>query len=124
MAIAEDAKLTASPGGGDVFGCGSLQAATGRPVMQVHVNVDEPVVMDREELFQVVCAAMPPVIHVAVTKPPQAQADVDRRDEPLTGQCLVGDRDDPGFQALLTGTVHEGERSRSIASAGVTAFSP
>src|SRR5215471_12356851 len=65
---------------------------------------------------------MPPVVHVGVTKPPQAQAHVDRRDEPLPGQCLLGGRDDPGVQAPLTRAVHEAERSRSIAPADVTAL--
>jgi hypothetical protein len=37
--------------------------------MQVHVKVSEPVVVDREELFQVVGAAVPPVIDVAVLQP-------------------------------------------------------
>jgi hypothetical protein len=37
--------------------------------VQIHVDVDEPVVVNRQELFRVVGAAAPPVIDVAVLKP-------------------------------------------------------
>src|SRR5580704_16893283 len=95
-----------------ILGFGPLQAVLGGPVVQMHVDVDEPVVVDRQEVFQIVSAAMPPVIDVAVLKPAEAQAHVDGRDESLPGQRLLCGRHHPGFQAPLAVRLHEGERSR------------
>ena len=110
MPVGEEPKLTAGPGGGHVLGFGPLETVPGGPVVQVDVQVDQPVVVDRQEFFQVVNAAAPPVIHIAVMKPAQAKTHIDGRDEPLPGQRLLGGRHDPGFQVPLA---HDRERSRS-----------
>jgi hypothetical protein len=49
----------------------------------MHVDVDEPVVVDRQEVFQIVSAAAPPVIDIAVLKRREAGRAV--RDAVRTG---------------------------------------
>jgi hypothetical protein len=82
----------------------------------MHVDIDEPVVVDRQEVFQIVSTPAPPVIDVAVLKPAEAQANVDGRDESLAGQRLLRGCHHPGFQAPLAVRLHEGDDQPTVTS--------